>query len=109
MNLGQLHQFLGELIEAGTDCRLPVVLPGLHPETLPQELSEAMLIDGSYEADPAPLAKGYTEHAGAALMLHGVGFDMDILKPTHCSEWPYCSGDVPALLGENRSVVAQRS
>lgn len=88
MNLGQLYQYLGELIEAGTDRRLPVLLPGLHAEALPQELSEAMIVDGAYEADPAPLAKGYTEHVGTALMLHGVNFDMDSLKPTHRAEWP---------------------
>lgn len=74
MNLGQLHQYLGELIEAGTDRSLPVVVPGLKSEALPQELSEAMAIEGAYEADPAPLAKGYTEHAGAVLLLHGVSF-----------------------------------
>ena len=95
MNLGQLHQFIGEMIEAGTDRRLPVVLPGLHAGALPQELSEAMIIDGAYEADPAPLAKGYTEHSGTALMLHGIGFDMDTLKPTHRSEWPLVDAPQP--------------
>lgn len=95
MNLGQLHQFLGELIEAGTDSRLPVVLPGLYAEALPQELSEAMVIAGAYEADPAPLAIGYTEHAGTALLLHGVGFDMDTLQSSHRSEWPLVDAPQP--------------
>jgi hypothetical protein len=95
MNLGQLHQYLGELIEAGTDRRLPVVVPGSQTEALPQELSEAMAIEGAYEADPAPLAKGYTEHAGAVLLLHGVSFDMDTLKATHRSEWPLVDAPQP--------------
>lgn len=95
MNLGQLHQFLGELIEAGTDRRLPVLLPGLNEEGLPQELSEAMTIHGEYEADPAPLLKGYDVRVGTALMLHGVGFDMDTLKATHRSEWPLVDAPQP--------------
>lgn len=88
MNLGQLYQYLGELIEAGTDRRLTITLPGLHPEALPQELSEVMAVEGAYEADPAPLAKGYTERTGAVLLFHGVGFDMDTIKESHVCDWP---------------------
>ncbi|MDN4500139.1 hypothetical protein QYE73_22890 [Pseudomonas mosselii] len=88
MDLGKLHQYLGELLEVGTDPRMPIVLPGQHREALPEELSDAMLIDGPYQADPAPLAKGYTELQGACLLLHGVGFDLDNLSDTHSSDWP---------------------
>lgn len=88
MDLGKLHQYLGELLEVGTDPRMPIVLPGQHREALPEELSGAMLIEGLYQADPAPLAKGYTELQGACLLLHGVGFDLDNLSGSHSSDWP---------------------
>lgn len=88
MDLRTLHQYLGELLEAGTNPCTPIVLPGQHREALPEELSDAMLIEGLYQADPAPLAKGYTELQGACLLLHGVGFDLDNLSGTHSCDWP---------------------
>lgn len=95
MNLEQLHQYLGDLIEAGTDRKLPVVLPGQSPDDRPQELSESMIIDGVYQVDPAPLARGYTEDEGRALLLYGVGFDLDVLNETHRTEWPLVDAPQP--------------
>lgn len=95
MNLGQLHQYLGDLIESGTNRKLTVVLPGRSPEDRPQELSESMIVVGLYQVDPAPLARGYTEEVGRALMLYGVGFDLDALKETHRTEWPLVDAPQP--------------
>ncbi|MFL1449424.1 hypothetical protein ACI77O_13585 [Pseudomonas tritici] len=54
-----------------------------------------MVIEGAYEADPAPLAKGYTKHTGTVLLLHGIGFDLDTIKATHRSEWPLVDAPQP--------------
>lgn len=88
MNLEQLHKYLGDLIEAGTDPKLPVVLPGLNPEDRPQELSESIIIEGLYQANPTPFARANTEAAGRGLMLHGTALDLDVLRETYRTEWP---------------------
>jgi hypothetical protein len=95
MNLEQLHQYLGELIEAGTERRLPVLLPGAHDEGQPQELTEAMLINGLYHADPAPLMVAIHQRTGPGLLLSGLSFDMDTLKESHTPTWPLVEPPVP--------------
>lgn len=95
MNLEQLHQYLGELIEAGTERKLPVLLPGANAEEQPQELTNAMLINGSYHADPAPLMVGFHQRTGAGLLLSGLTFDMDTLNNSHVSAWPPVEPPVP--------------
>lgn len=95
MNLEQLHKYLGELIEAGTERKLPVLLPGAHDEEQPQELTEAMLINGLYYADPSPLMVGFHQRTGAGLLLSGLTFDMDTLKDSHAPAWPPVESPVP--------------
>jgi len=103
LDIGQLHQFLGELIKAGIDPRLPAVLPGKSPDDdLPQELCMAMIIEGRFQVDPAPLAKGYTEDEGRALMLSGVGYDTGVLEETHRTEWPPVDAPQPDRLVRTR-------
>ncbi|NVL48670.1 hypothetical protein F2S72_01510 [Pseudomonas syringae pv. actinidiae] len=88
MNIGQLHKYLGELIEAGTDKKLPVVLPGDHIEDLPRELKDATMIAGEYYSDPAPLMVGACRSSGNCVLLSGMAFDFDTLKDTHTLDWP---------------------
>ena len=88
MNLVQLHQYLGELIEAGTDRKLTMLMPGNHPESAPYELTSAMLVNGRYYADPLPLASGAKLKSGAGILLYGLQFDLDQLKESHAPEWP---------------------
>jgi hypothetical protein len=87
MNLGQLHQYLGELMAAGADPKLPVILPWEY-EGEPQELTDAMMVTGPYKADPAPKMVAYTARSGAALLLSGIGFDIESLRESHNPMWP---------------------
>lgn len=82
MNLEELHQYLGELITAGTDPKLPILLPGEN-SAHPQELTDAMIVNGPYHADPAPLAVALREMSGVGLLLSGLSFDIDTLKDSH--------------------------
>ena len=95
MDLAQLHAYLGELIEAGTPKNLPVVIPGMGDAILPNEVSEAMLIDGEYDADPAPLAPGQYRRTEPCLLLHGTHFDLDLIKGTHSPQWPFVEPPAP--------------
>ncbi|MEX6780419.1 hypothetical protein [Pseudomonas aeruginosa] len=88
MNLGQLHQYLGKLMAAGADPKLPVILPGQDNEDQPKELTDAMLIDGPYHADPAPKMVAFVSRSGAGLLLSGKGFDIDTLRESHNPTWP---------------------
>ncbi|WP_324729599.1 hypothetical protein [Pseudomonas chlororaphis] len=88
MNLQQLHRYLGQLIEAGTPGILPVVFPGQQNGDHPQEVSDAMLISGTYDADPSPLALGHFQRTEACLLLSGPAFDLDALKTSHDPQWP---------------------
>jgi len=97
MNLEQLHTYLGELIEAGTPGNLPVVIPGQEDGRGPQEVSDAMLINGAYDADPAPLALGHFQRMEACLLLSGPAFDLDSLKASHDPQWPPVDTPVPPL------------
>ena len=88
MNIGQLHQYLGELIAAGVDTKLPAILPGVSNEDSPQELTGAMLINGPYHGDPAPKLGMSRSRSGAGLLLSGQCFDIDDLRESHNPEWP---------------------
>ena len=88
MDLQQLYNYLGDLIEAGTAKTLPVVIPGRDADSLPVEVSEAMLIEGKYDADPAPLAPGQYHRTEACLLLAGGDFDLGELSESHKPKWP---------------------
>lgn len=96
MDLAQLHAYLGELIEAGTPKNLPIVIPGIGGANLPNEISEAMIIHGEYDADPAPLAPGQYHRTEQCLLLHGTHFDLDTIKETHSPQWPLVEPPAPA-------------
>lgn len=89
MNIGQLYAYLGELIDNGTSKNLPVVVPGIDGATNPNEVSEVVLIDGVYDADPAPLAPGQLLRSEQCLLLYGTHFDIDTIQSTHDPQWPY--------------------
>ncbi|UTH34287.1 hypothetical protein [Ectopseudomonas hydrolytica] len=99
MNLGQLHQYLGELIAAGADPKLPIILPGQY-EDQPQELIEALLVAGPYHADPAPKMVAYAERSGAALLMVGQGFDVDSVRDSHNPTWPPVEAPEPEPFSE---------
>lgn len=88
MNLEQLHRYLGQLLEAGTPGLLPVVFSGQQDVNFPQEVSDAMLISGTYDADSAPLALGHFQRSEPCLLLSGPAFDLDTLKASHDPKWP---------------------
>ncbi len=95
MDLSQLHAYLGELIEAGMPKNIPVVIPGMGDAALPSELSEAALIVGAYDADPAPLAPGEYRRTEQCLLLHGTLFDPDSLRESHSYTWPSIEPPAP--------------
>lgn len=66
MNLQELHNYLGHLLEAGVDPNLPAtsVVDGV-----PMEISEARLLTGTYSYDPAPKLPGFTRREGTVLAL----------------------------------------
>lgn len=88
MNLLKLHHYLGKLLEAGTDGTLPVLVPGNDPDSQPQELTSAMLINGIYRADPAPKMSAFRQAEGAGLLLSGISFDVWSLEQSHNPHWP---------------------
>lgn len=87
MNLGQLHQYLGDMLAAGTDPSLPVIMPGDGEEAMPIELIDAKLVSGSYHGDPAPKMSAFVERSEACLLLVGLGFDIDTLEESHSPQW----------------------
>lgn len=98
MNLEQLHTYLGELIEAGTPGTLPVVLlAGPQEMDAPQEVSEAMLISGTYEADPAPLALGHLQRTEDCLLLLGPTFDLATIKDSHDPQFAPVDAPTPPV------------
>lgn len=94
MNLGLLHQYLGDLIAAGTDPKLPVVLPGQREDQL-DELTDAMLVNGPLRADPAPKMVAFVSRSEAALLLYGLGFDLDTIRDSHNPVWPQIDAPEP--------------
>lgn len=87
MNIGQLHQYLGDMLAAGTEPSLPVIMPGDREEGVPIELTDARLVSGSYQGDPSPKMSAFADRSGACLLLIGLGFDIDSLEESHSPQW----------------------
>lgn len=87
MNIGQLHQYLGDMLAAGTEPSLPVIMPGDRVEGMLIELTDARLVSGSYLGDPSPKMSAFVERSEACLLLVGLGFDIDTLEESHSPQW----------------------
>lgn len=82
MNLGTLHQYLGQLIAAGVDPSVPVA--GI-TEGWPQEIADIQLLTGPYYYDPSPKMVANVRTNGTVLALVPINEDTaDILnEKTH--------------------------
>lgn len=92
MRLKQLHQYLGELLEAGIEPDTIVCLSE-SIESLSgdegMELSEidtGALVTGPYREDPSPKLPAPLTRSGKVLLLTSVNQDYDRLENTHIFE-----------------------
>ena len=82
MRLQQLHQYLGELLAAGTNPETIVCVAAEDSQEL-FEISQCDLVTGTYREDPAPKMPAPLVREGAVLLLKGVGVDYSALDSTH--------------------------
>lgn len=73
MNLGDLHQYLGKLIEDGIDPALPVASMS---DDRPAEICDVQLLCGMYYYDPSPKMVANVRRQGAFLVLLPIGEDV---------------------------------
>lgn len=86
MNLGDLHAYLGRLMDAGLAATLPVTV--VIDDNLPCELVEAAILSGPFKRDPAPKLTPYRNADGPMLALVSVCQDPSVLTGTHKYEQP---------------------
>lgn len=72
MNLKQLHEWVGKLLEAGVDPQLAVTCL---VDGWPCEVSDAALATGGFKGDPAPQMIAFRPSSGHTLVLVPIGQD----------------------------------
>lgn len=73
MRLGQLHQYLGELLEKGVDKHMLVCIPR-DGTSLLGEVDRLMLATGSVSEDASPAYAGFLQRdAQVAVLISGPG------------------------------------
>ena len=84
MNLGQLHSYLGALLDAGVEPSLPVVSL---VDGWPQEVYDITRIKGQFDGDPAPKMSAFKRMEGSMLAFIPIGDDKStILNPREAGE-----------------------
>lgn len=68
MRLGQLHRYLGELLEHGADEHLLVCIPGGKPARA-CEVDRLMLASGPVDEDASPAYAGFLQREAQVLVL----------------------------------------
>lgn len=66
MDIEQLHSFLGKLLDAGVDRKLPVVSI---VDGWPNEIRDCEKLIGPYHGDPSPKMSAFAIRGGAMLAL----------------------------------------
>lgn len=80
MDIGQLHEYLGELLQAGVDPHTIVCLPeGDDGELF--ELEDCDLVQGAFREDPSPKLPAPLFRQGQVIRLKSVGFDCSSIDP----------------------------
>lgn len=82
MRLGQLHNWLGNLIESGTDEDLPVCL-SVVGGGLPSEVDRAVMAEGDFSADVSPYYAGFMQREGTVLVLVSGVQSLECLVESH--------------------------
>ena len=72
MNLKQLHEWFGKLLEAGVDPKLAVTCL---VDGWPCEVSDAAFATGGFKGDPSPQMVAFSQSSGHTLVLVPIGQD----------------------------------
>ncbi|MCT4737235.1 hypothetical protein [Raoultella ornithinolytica] len=101
MRLGQLHQWLGSLLEAGTDQDLPVCILG-RGECLPGETDRAVIASGTYREDASPGYAGFMQKEGLVMVLLSGAESREQLATSHTLSAP--EPGVPEKNADERQI-----